>query len=63
MRQEILFYAVIALTLVSLASAAIVALTARHADPSRMAVALQLARIAFVGVAALAALLGSAMVG
>jgi hypothetical protein len=62
MRQDIVFYVVIALTLSSLVAAATVALATRHADPSRMAVALQLAKIAFVGAAALAAMLGSAMV-
>jgi hypothetical protein len=61
MNPEILFYTVLALTVLSGGAASAIAFTARHPDPARMAVALRLAKIAFVGATALAALLGSSV--
>jgi hypothetical protein len=62
MKPEIVFYAVLTITVLSGGAASTIVLTAQGSDPSRMAVALRLAKIAFVGSAALAALLGPAMI-
>jgi hypothetical protein len=62
MNPEIIFYTVAAVTVLSGAAASAIALSYKQPDHARMAVALRLAKIAFVGAAALAALLGSAIV-
>lgn len=63
MNLETLFYAVLTISLLSGSAASAIALSTRRRDPARMAVALHLAKIAFIGAAALAALLGSSIGG
>jgi hypothetical protein len=62
MNPEIVFYTVAAVTVLSGAAASAIALGHKQPDSARMAVALRLAKIALIGAAALAALLGSAIV-
>jgi hypothetical protein len=62
MNPEIVFYTVAAVTVLSGAAASAIALSHTQPGSARMAVALRLAKIAFIGAAALAALLGSAIV-
>ena len=62
MNSDIIFYTVAGVTVLSGAAASAIALSNKRPDPARMAVALRLARIAFIGAAALAALLSSVIV-
>ena len=62
MHTDIVFYTVAVTTVLSGAAASAIALTSVRSDHARMAVALNLARIALIGAAALAALLSSPVV-
>ena len=62
MNTDIVFYTVAVITVLSGAAASVIALTSIRSDRARMAVALNLARIALIGAAALAALLSSPVV-
>jgi predicted membrane-bound mannosyltransferase len=54
MNSTIVFHAVLALAVLSAAAASAIALTGRQRDTARMAVALRLAKLAFICGAALA---------
>jgi len=62
MKLEVLFYTVLMLTILSGVGACAIALTSSQPDPARMAVALRLAKLTFICGAALAGLLGSALI-